>query len=121
VSVWKVVKWVAYRLPILATAVFAIIFLTKDELSKSQSPTLLLIVNTFKDHLALVLAGLLIFLFYALPCGASLITSKDLISGGATSRYSHPFLRTISALHCMTFSSRYSRQLGNHVFKDLRF
>jgi len=53
VSVWKVVKWVAYRLPILATAVFAIIFLTKDELSKSQSPTLLLIV----------LAGLLIFLF----------------------------------------------------------
>ena len=62
-SVWKIVKWVAYRLPILATAVFAIIFLTKDELSKSQSPALLLIVNTFKDHLALVLGGLLIFLF----------------------------------------------------------
>ena len=85
-SVWKVVKWVAYRLPILATAVFAIIFLTKDELSKSQSATLLLIVNTFKDHLALVLAGLLIFLCFA-----------------------------------VTFSSRYRRQLGNHVFKDLWF
>jgi hypothetical protein len=63
VSVWKVFKWVAYRLPILATAIFVIMFLTKDELSKSQSPTLLLIVNSFKDHLGLVIVGLLIFLF----------------------------------------------------------
>ena len=42
---------------------FAIIFLTKDELSKSQSPTLLLIVNIFKGHLALVLISSVIFLF----------------------------------------------------------
>jgi hypothetical protein len=63
VLVWKIVKWVAYRLPILATAVFVIIFLAKDELSNSESPTLLLIVNTFKSHLGLLLVGLLIFLF----------------------------------------------------------
>jgi hypothetical protein len=63
VSAWKVVKWVAYRLPILATAVFAIIFIARDELSNSESPTLLLIVNTFKSHLGLLLVALLIFLF----------------------------------------------------------
>ena len=60
---WKVVKWVAYRLPILATAVFVIIFVAKGELSNSGSPTLLLIVNTFKSHLGLFFLGLLIFLF----------------------------------------------------------
>lgn len=63
VSVWKVVKWIAYRLPILATAIFVIIFVVKNELSNFQSPTLLLIVDTFKGHLALVSIGLLIFLF----------------------------------------------------------
>lgn len=63
VSVWKIVKWVAYRLPILANLIVAAIFLTKDGLAKSQSLAILLIVNTFRNHFALVLVSLLMFLF----------------------------------------------------------